>query len=353
MSVSRTVHERRVALGYTQEQLAAMLHVTASAVNKWERGATLPDVALLPRLARALKTDLNTLLCFRETLTAQEIADRLTALIDEARSKGIAAAFDYAEEELREWPHCDQLLLSMALALSGQISLQGLSHEEAEPYDRRVTALFERASRSGNESIRHSAEWMLVSRCLAGQATDKAQEVLDRIPDPPAQDKRLMQIRLLIAQDRNEAAAEMAAEHLLRAVMQVQAVASYLMEIELRLGNTETAGRIASQMSVALKALDMNAYTWTLPLFIMAAQRQNAEEALTLAHQTLEAMRAPWSIGSSPLYARAAKGTGEKSAASLLPAVLRELRNDECCAFLRGNEAFEALLRQYETVSPT
>lgn len=39
----------------TQKELAERLHVTNSAVSKWERGLCLPDVALLPKLADELQ----------------------------------------------------------------------------------------------------------------------------------------------------------------------------------------------------------------------------------------------------------------------------------------------------------
>ncbi len=45
---------RRRALGLTQNQLAAQLHVTDKAVSRWERGRGCPDIGLLQPLAGAL-----------------------------------------------------------------------------------------------------------------------------------------------------------------------------------------------------------------------------------------------------------------------------------------------------------
>lgn len=44
----------RLGLGLTQAQLAQRLDVTDKAVSKWERGKSLPDIALLNRLAAEL-----------------------------------------------------------------------------------------------------------------------------------------------------------------------------------------------------------------------------------------------------------------------------------------------------------
>ena len=64
MKMYEIIRQRRLAKGMTQEQVAAALGVTAPAVNKWEKGTSCPDIALLPALARLLGTDLNTLFPF-------------------------------------------------------------------------------------------------------------------------------------------------------------------------------------------------------------------------------------------------------------------------------------------------
>ena len=46
--------QRRKELGMTQKEFAQRLFVTDSAVSKWERGLSLPDVALLTPLSEAL-----------------------------------------------------------------------------------------------------------------------------------------------------------------------------------------------------------------------------------------------------------------------------------------------------------
>ena len=43
------IRERRRAMGLTQREFAEKLYVTESAVSKWERGMSYPDVTLLRR----------------------------------------------------------------------------------------------------------------------------------------------------------------------------------------------------------------------------------------------------------------------------------------------------------------
>ena len=48
--------------GFTQEQIAVKLNITAQAVSKWEKGNALPDTAILPNLAAILEVSIDRLL---------------------------------------------------------------------------------------------------------------------------------------------------------------------------------------------------------------------------------------------------------------------------------------------------
>lgn len=61
-SISETIRENRLKLGYTQDTLANELHVSAQAVSKWETGQSMPDINLLIPLSRLLKIGVDQLL---------------------------------------------------------------------------------------------------------------------------------------------------------------------------------------------------------------------------------------------------------------------------------------------------
>lgn len=61
-AVGDRIAERRRALGLTQAALADALSLTHQAVSKWERGESLPDVALLMPLADLLQVSVDGLL---------------------------------------------------------------------------------------------------------------------------------------------------------------------------------------------------------------------------------------------------------------------------------------------------
>ena len=95
MPMNIVIQEQRKLLGLTQEQVADYLGVSTPAVSKWEKGITSPDIGLLPPLARLLKIDLNTLFCFSEDLSEQEIGFFCNELAKQARND-ILSAFDAA-----------------------------------------------------------------------------------------------------------------------------------------------------------------------------------------------------------------------------------------------------------------
>lgn len=80
MCLSDNIKRLRLEQKMTQEQLAAMLGVTAQAVSKWETTETYPDGALLVPLAQALNVSLDTL--FGNTFASMaDLCERIGSLI--------------------------------------------------------------------------------------------------------------------------------------------------------------------------------------------------------------------------------------------------------------------------------
>ncbi|MDO5043246.1 MAG: helix-turn-helix transcriptional regulator [Slackia sp.] len=52
MKINEVIRVKRLELGMTQEQVAIRLGASTPAVNAWERGASYPDITLIPALAR-------------------------------------------------------------------------------------------------------------------------------------------------------------------------------------------------------------------------------------------------------------------------------------------------------------
>ena len=66
MSIGKNIATFRKDKGMTQAELGGMLNVTNQAVSKWEAEASMPDVMLLPKIAKALDVTLEELYEGRE-----------------------------------------------------------------------------------------------------------------------------------------------------------------------------------------------------------------------------------------------------------------------------------------------
>ena len=123
MKINEIIKEKRKAQNLTQEQVAKYLGVSTISVSKWEEGTTYPDIAILPALARLLEVDLNTLLCFKNYISDQEVDMFTNRLLHEIEDNGFEVGFKMAMDKIREYPNCDWLIYSVALVLQGEMFL--------------------------------------------------------------------------------------------------------------------------------------------------------------------------------------------------------------------------------------
>ena len=70
------VLQRRRYLGMTQKELAEKLYVTESAVSKWERGLSYPDITILQNLCAVLQVTEHELLTGSED-TSRKVSEKL------------------------------------------------------------------------------------------------------------------------------------------------------------------------------------------------------------------------------------------------------------------------------------
>ena len=202
MPMNAIIREKRKALGLTQEEVADALGVTAPAVNKWEKGATAPDIALLPPLARLLGVDLNALFCFFEGPSKQEIDRFAAALGDTFHKGGLEAGFAKALAETRKYPNCAPLLHTVAMTLDGALLMLGASASQKQEYSDQVIALYEQAVRCGGGTLRDRSRFLLAGKYLNRGEFGKAQELLASLPEHDQPDKRQLEAQLLLQQGK-------------------------------------------------------------------------------------------------------------------------------------------------------
>lgn len=253
MKINEMIRERRIAKKLTQEQMAGYLGVIAPAVNKWEKGTSYPDITLLPALARLLDTDLNTLLSFQEDLSDREIALFLNELSEFSEKEG-------------------------------------------------VETLYVRALDSSDSAIQNQAKAMLISRYMGRKEYERAQELLNSLPEQDFFDKKQIQVNLLIELGKLGEAAKAAEEKLLSATNEIHATLMSLMEIAIKEDRIDDAEYIANVSKKGADLFDLweyNSYVAHFQLYLVTKQRK---KVLKILVSMLKSLTHEWEINQSPLY---------------------------------------------------
>lgn len=187
LKMGSTIAALRKSRGLTQEQLAALVGVSGPAVSKWETDASCPDVALLCPLARALNTTVDALLQFEAALTDEEVARQINALMETLPQKGA----DACEEELRRlvcrWPGCTALQFNAAMVCDGfEMFFPDAQPEQKARWRALKRELLERVRAAGTAAYWQAATIQLASLALTEDDLDRAEALLDELPEHPA-----------------------------------------------------------------------------------------------------------------------------------------------------------------------
>ena len=118
MDLGTRISELRREKGMTQEQLAKLVGISAPAVSKWETGSSCPDIALLCPLARALDTNVDTLLQFEEELSQERLDEYLNEILEKARTGNREEAEAMLQKQLHTYPSSNALKYNATTVLN-------------------------------------------------------------------------------------------------------------------------------------------------------------------------------------------------------------------------------------------
>lgn len=346
MKMNEIIRKRRLEKGYTQEQIANYLGVSAPAVNKWEKGTSYPDIVLLPPLARLLDTDLNTLLSFQKDLSEKEVALFMNEVGDEMEKNGFESGYSLAMEKLKEYPTCDLLVGNLAMLLSGSLMLYGNKNKQ---YQEEVETLFHRAAQSDNIQIKEQAQGYLISRWMEKQEYEKAQEMLHQIAKKNTIDTEQIQANIYIAQGDLEKAAKMTEEKLLRATGEIHTTLMTLMEIAIKENRMEDAEYIAEVDKQAAQIFDLWEYHSYVAYSQLYDATNNKVKFLKNLIPMLKSLTKKWEIHHSPLYRHIKtkevdKEFGPKLQKMMIQSLTREERED----VVKENSEFHKFIKEIE-----
>ncbi|MEG2687249.1 MAG: helix-turn-helix transcriptional regulator [Christensenellaceae bacterium] len=350
MKMNDILREKRKLLGLTQEQVANYLGITAPAVNKWEKGLSCPDIALLPMLARLLKTDPNTLLCFKENLSDQEIGLFLNKVSETIKTMGFQQGYDLAIEEIREYPHCGKLKYNLALILEGAMLTSNSAEDDSEKYGLQIDRLYEEIAACDDEILVNNARFMLASKCLKQNEFDKAQALLDLIPQKSAiPDKQALQANLLSMQGKSGEAAVILERMALSALQETLMEVTKLIPILVSENKFSQAEQLAKASQTQYEAFGLWEYSAYLATMQLAVSKKDIPESLTVIRKMLNACVNAWDVSNCPLYLHQPRKEGSDNIGyTFLPSLLLDLESNPEYAFLQDSPAFCELIAEYQ-----
>ena len=299
MRMNEVILEKRKALNMTQEQMAEYLGVTAPAVHKWEKGTSIPDVTVLPALARLLKIDLNTLFSFEKELADTEINMICNNVVIKIQSEGYDAGFLFAKEQIREYPNCEKLIFNLASLLDGGITI--FCVEKPEKYSGEIEALYERAAKSEDERIRNSANQLLIYKALHKKEFEKAKKLWEKLPDP-VPDKKMIKATICNHQENYEEATKLLEERLYGLATELQNCLVNLMQTFEKTEKVEEMQFCAETLKRHIDNLGLWQYGKHMADYQMAVTRNDKEAIAEFSQKMLEVMDEEYRIQDFPLY---------------------------------------------------
>lgn len=114
MDIGKNIVRPRNEKDYTQEILASLLHVSFTAVSKWEHGGSCSDISILPILTRIFGISIDELLDFEENLNEEQMNRLCEEMLEQFRGTPFPEAMAYAKRVLRRYPNSEGLKLSSA-----------------------------------------------------------------------------------------------------------------------------------------------------------------------------------------------------------------------------------------------
>ncbi len=184
-TIGGVIWDLRRKRGMTQEQLAEKVGVSPPAVSKWETGASCPDIGLLAPIARALDTDVNTLLSFAADFPQERYSELMTELRDLAKTGG-DATLDRMEALLRRYPNDCHLRFQLSTLATGLPAMFGWTEAAAARGAALAKESLDFVHRRGDPRLAPSAAYLLASLHLKAGALDQAEALLNTLPEAAA-----------------------------------------------------------------------------------------------------------------------------------------------------------------------
>ncbi len=354
MELNKVIKKQRNHLGLTQEKVAIALGVSASAVYKWEKGLSCPDITLLAPLARLLKTDINNLLAFEEDLTPKEIGDFADCLSQVAINQGIEEGFTLAEEKLRHYPSSDTLYYTVAIILQGSLLLSTKEKKEKsaeEKYQQQIKTIEEwllKAANSNEANVRELAQKSLIDSYLNKGEYKKAQNILEEIYESTINKKEL-QAKIFLKEGHYEESKKMLEELIFKTGFDAYQHITLLMTIALKEKDIKKAKALNEKLIAVVQTFDQWPYNQYVGTLEIAIEEKDREKTFETVEKILLSTEKNWDIGKSVLFEHIHKKTTDKDFFhKIRKMILSSMTQDDELDFLKESPKWDKMIEEYK-----
>ncbi len=346
MELGQVIRKYRKEQGMTQEEMAARLGVTAPAVNKWENGNSCPDILLLAPIARLLGISTDTLLCYREGLTREEIKAILEEIVARSEQTGYQDARDYAMAQLQQYPNCEELALAAATQLDG---LRQINEVKGPAYGEEIGALYTRLQNSPNAFLAQQATMMLFCRALNEGRYDDARAQLEKLPGP-GPDRDSLEAMLCRRAGPPEKACQVYEQRVFHGVHQLASSVQILEALSRENGETEKAARLEQMLQQLLELFEVGDYPLGALGLPAAMAHRNETRTLDLLEKMADGLEDIAAGRHSPLYSHMDHAPKEGTR-PILRKLGEGLMTDEDLAFVRDEPRLAAVQRRIRALT--
>lgn len=360
MQIGKVIRTYRKQKGLTQEDIAKRLGVTTPAVNKWENGASYPDIMLLAPIARLLGISVDTLLSFREELTAEEVQNIIYELDSMLKGKTYDEAFEWAKKKIEEYPDCEMLMLGAAVMLYAQRTRTERSvdnkydensgkskhnDDALNKYDEFINRWYTCALKSDDEDIRTMAADALFAFYMNEENYDKAEEYVGYFSKQNPERKRKQAV-IYSKTNRIEEAYKTCEEALFSMYQTSSALFHEIYMIAFKEGSMEKAHMMTEKQSALARVFDMGEYYEISCKLELAVVEGDADAVIDIMKKMLESVDKIYSFVNAPLYEHMAfKDMRDEFLADLKENLLVSFRDKETFAFLQDDNRWQELVR--------
>ncbi|WP_304509059.1 hypothetical protein [Anaerotignum sp.] len=212
---------------------------------------------------------------------------------------------------------------------------------------KKIMVWLEHSANSQDEKIKFPAIYMLATKYIQLQDHEKANLLLEKIPDINI-DKAMLQVNILMQQEEKDAAAILLEGKIIQILARLQSYLYKLIEIEEQTGNHSEADWITEIADKMVSLFGLWNYGSVVPHLLIATYRKNVEECVRLIKIMLEEAQRPWSMKEFPLYYRyPAKKSFENVGHSFIHAIISEIKTQKEYEFLKDNEEVKKILVKY------